>query len=380
MRIFSAERDNTACNHYRILSPLSTIQDQELAEVRIVKESQLGDNDAVNLALGSDILVFQRPATEAWFKFLKTMRKHGKIVVSDYDDDPFNTSPLNPFYQYVGVEEYEWQWPDGTKEMLWSEGMVSQSGNKIFNIERNINHRDMFRLNFKKSDMVTCTTDLLRAEFLKINPVVEVLPNCVNLDFFPDKPEMVKREFRIGWQGGASHYEDLYMIKDVVADVLKHSEDIKFVYFGDMRFQGLFKDSPQNQIEWNPWVGHSTYPYKLALLNLDLGLCPLADNIFNRNKSAIKWMEYSLFDIATVASKIPPYSPVISSGDDGLLVGEDKKEWVDAILSLYGNEQKRISMANKARENVVANHNIETKAHLWVEAYERLLKPELAGV
>lgn len=380
MKIFGVERDITACNHYRILSPLSKISELGLADVRLIKESELGDNDAINLALGSDVLVFQRPATESWFKFIKTMRKHGKIVVSDYDDDPFNTSPLNPFYQYVGVEEYEWQWPDGTREMLWSEGMISARGNKIFNIERNINHRDMFRLNFKKSDLVTCTTEQLRSEFIKINPNVAVLPNAVNVDFFPIKPEMVKREFRIGWQGGASHYEDLYMIKDAIAEVLHKHDNIKFIYFGDMRFQGLFDSSPQDQIEWHPWVAHSTYPYKLALMNLDVGLCPLVDNQFNRNKSAIKWMEYSLFNIATVASNIPPYKGVLTNNQDSLLVEESKEAWVDAILSLYSNKSQMNRLASNAEANVRANHNIETKAHLWVDAYSKLLKPELAGV
>lgn len=378
MRIFGIERDNLACNHYRILSPLSKIHELGLAEVRLVKESEIANESVINLAMTSDVLVFQRPATEAWFRFIKTMRKNGKIVVSDYDDDPFNTSPLNPFYQYVGVEEFEWQWSDGTKEMLWSENMVSAGGYKIFNIERNINHRDMFRLNFKKSDMVTCTTDILRQEFLKLNPNVVVLPNLINKNFFPEKPDFNKKEFRIGWQGGASHYEDLYMIKDVVKEVLTKHSDIKFCYFGDMRFTGLFKDSPQDQIEWHPWVNHNTYPYKLALMNLDVGLCPLVDNVFNRNKSAIKWMEYSMFDIATVASDIPPYSPVITNGQDGLLVKDDA--WVDAIFDLYSNSEKRKKIARNAYENVMANHNIETKAHLWVDAYQKLMKPEPVGV
>lgn len=348
-----------------------------MAEVAIIQESDLGSEKALNLALWSDVIVFQRPATEAWFNFIKVCRKNGKMIISDYDDDPFNTSPLNPYYQYIGTEEYGIQFEDGTKEMLWSEGMVSPSGQKIFNIERNINHRDMFHLNFKKSDMVTCTTEILRQSFLSINPNVTVLPNLIDFSFFPEVPKFNKEEVRIGWQGGASHYEDLYLIKDVMADVLSKNPNVKFIYFGDIRFKGLFSNCNQNQIEWHPWVSHNAYPYKLALLNLDIALCPLVDNVFNRNKSAIKWMEYSAMKFMTIASAIPPYSEVISQGNTGLLVDEQKSSWVEAIEHMIHHKDIRTKLANNAYEDVKLNHNIETKANLWHDAYDKLIRQEV---
>lgn len=375
MRILGIERDNTACSYYRVLQPLVKIDEQKLAEVFILKESQMAEPEAIQMALWADIIMFQRPATEAWFNFIKTCRKAGKIIVSDYDDDPFRTSPLNPFYQYTGTEEVEWTWPDGTKEMLWSESMVSQNGRKIFDIERNINHRDMFRLNFKKSDLITCTTEELRQDFLQINPNVTVLPNLVTPEFFPMNLDMVKRDVRLGWQGGASHYEDLYFLKDILKEVLTKNKNTKFVYFGDMRFTGLFKDCPQNQIEWHSWVNHSTYPYKLATLNIDIGLCPLVDNEFNRKKSAIKWMEYSLMNMATVASDIPPYSPVIESGRTGILCKE-QSDWVLTLNELIKDKTKREILSSQAKDCVLENHNINTKAHLWVEAYDAILRPK----
>lgn len=375
MRILAIERDELACNFYRILQPLSVVDEQGLAEVAFHKECNLGDDASVNKALWADLIVFQRPATEAWFSFIKTCRKYGKFVVSDYDDDPFNTSPLNPYYQYVGTEEVEWVWEDGTREMLWSEDMVSPTGQKIFNIERNINHRDMFRLNFKKSDLVTCTTEELRQEFLKVNPNVAVLPNLIDFRFFPQNVEMVKKEIRIGWQGGASHYEDLFMVHKHVINILKKHKNVKFVFFGDMRFQGLFKDAPQNQIEWHPWVKHNAYPFQLALLNLDIGLCPVVDNQFNRNKSAIKWMEYSTMKFMTIASNIPPYSKVITDKETGLLVGDDG--WFDALDQAVQDKNLRNKLALQAHDEVKTNHNAQTKAHLWVEAYDKILKGNL---
>lgn len=375
MRILGIERDDSACNFYRILSPLNNILDQNLADVAIIHQRDIAGDRAIQLALDADIILFQRPANEEWLHFIKTCRKYGKHIVSDYDDDPFNTSPLNPFYQYVGTEPVEYTWADGTKEMLWSEDMVNGRGEKIFKIERNIAFRDLFKLNFKKSDLVTCTTSILQAEFKKITPNVAVLPNLIDPNFWPTIPDFNKREVRIGWQGGFSHYEDLYDIVPVIKDTLNKHENVKFVYFGDQRFRNLFKDCDQNKIEWQDWVHHETYPYKMTLLNLDIGICPLADNQFNWTKSAIKWMEYSMLGCATIASNIEPYSPVIKNGETGFLVS-DNKEWGLALDALIENAPQRKKMAKRAFMDVMENHNIQNKANLWIKAYEEMLRPK----
>lgn len=377
MRVMAIERDQTACNYYRILNPLHHADEKGLSEIYFVQERQLGEESAVNLMMSSDVIVFSRPSTDTWFKFIKTCRKLGKVVVTDYDDDPFNTSPMNPYYQYVGIEPVLYKWADGTEEWLWSEEMVSPTGKRIFDIEANIHYRDMFRLSFKKSDLVTCTTDILKEEFLKINSNVSVLPNCIDPKFFPTEQEFVKKEIRIGWQGGASHYEDLYMVRPAIVKILKKHKNVKFVYFGDFRFMGLFKDAPQEQIEYHSWVQHHAYPYKLGTMNMDIGLCPLVDNQFNRNKSAIKHFEYANMGMATIASDMPPYSPVIVNNETGILVSEDDGAWFDAMDSLIMDKSKMTNMAKQAKDDVILNHNIESKSHLWIEAYQRAMKGEL---
>lgn len=375
MKIMGIERDDSACNFYRVYSPLKAIMDQNLADVALIHQRDVGSDRALQLALSADIIVFQRPANEEWLNFIKICRKHGKHIVADYDDDPFNTSPLNPFYQYIGTEPVEYQWPDGTKEMLWSEEMVNGAGSKIFSIERNIAFRDMFRLNFKKSSLVTCTTNILKNEFLKITPNVAVLPNLITPQFWPTVPPFQKHEVRIGWQGGFSHYEDLYEIAPVISNILNKHSNVKFVYFGDQRFRNLFKDCDQSKLEWQDWVSHETYPYKMTLLNLDIGICPLANNHFNWTKSAIKWMEYSMIGATTVASNIEPYAPIIKNGETGYLCN-DNKEWEETLDMLIVDKSKRLLTAKRAFMDVMENHNMNKKAKLWVDAYEEILRPK----
>ena len=98
------------------------------------------------------------------------------------------------------------------------------------------------------------------------------------------------------------------------------------------------------------WVANNIYPYKLATLNADIGLCPIADNMFNSNKSAIKWMEYSVMGLATIASDLAPYNKVIQNGKDGLLVNEHS--WFDAMERLIKDTELRKTLAKNAYDKV----------------------------
>lgn len=369
MRILGIERDNRACNYYRIFNPLKHIEEQGLADVVLLPYGEpLDGEDAINKVFETDIILLPRPSSEEWFKFVKAARKAGKIIVADYDDDPFNCSPFNPYYRWIGIQE--WQHPE--YGWVWKDQMRDGNGEEWFNIEKNINRRDMLRAAFKRADMVSTTTPVLQDTFKKINPNTVVLPNLIDLDYYP-RPEMVKRKVRIGWQGGVSHYEDLHFIKDVIVEVSKR-DDVELVYFGDYRLAQLLRGSRNVQIE--SWVEHGTYPYKLALMNLDIGICPLVDNTFNRNKSPIKYFEYSAVGAATIASDIPPYTSVINSGKDGLLVPNNHKDWLEALNTLIQDKSRRQNMAKAAYENVFENYTIQKGAHLWVDAYKELIEKE----
>ena len=89
-------------------------------------------------------------------------------------------------------------------------------------------------------------------------------------------------------------------------------------------------------------------------------------------------MEYSIVCAATIASDNTPYSPVIKHGETGLLVKDN--QWVEAMDMLIKDVKKRRQLAIKAYEDIYENHNADKKAHLWVEAYDKILKKELAEV
>lgn len=371
MRIIGIERDQSACNNYRIVQPLYKLRQHGLADTLTIGEWELHTPDSFKKVMESDIVLFQRPMNVDWFKFIKMAQEAGKIIVVDYDDDPFNTNPFNPYYKWIGVKEWSYEWPDGTVDNLWTD---KENG---FDIERNIIRQDMFRASFKRADLVTTTTDNLAGVFKQFNDNTIVLPNVID-PYYLNRFNMAKSEdeIRIGYQGGVSHYEDIYMVKDALVEVLKKYRNTKFIYFGDFRFKGLFKDIPQSRIEHHSWVQFIAYFYKLPLMNIDIGLCPLVDNEFNRNKSSIKYLDYAATGSATVAQDIPPYKGVIKNGETGFLANT-KEEWVEALSKLIENKKLRNDIQDNAYKDVMANHNVDKEIHRWKDVYEKLLNQKV---
>lgn len=371
MRILGLERDERACNYYRVFLPLATIKEQGLADCSLIQfGDDIGSEESYRKVLESDVVLIPRPQSEEWLQFVNAVRRAGKVVIADYDDDPFDVSPYNPYYRFSGLKEYEVTWPDGYKETLWKDGMPGPNGENFFNIEANLQRRTMCKASFGKADIVTCTVPDLKTVFSPINRNTEILPNFVDPRLYPTCELVGNKKVRIGWQGGVSHFEDLEMLLPII-NRFSQDVDIDFRFFGDRRlakmFEGVRGFCHENFTDIN------VYPWKLKLLNFDIGLAPLVDNHFNRCKSAIKYFEYSMVGVPTIASNIPPYSDVITDCHDGMLVNTPA-EWQEALLRLSSDKDFRKKLAKNAYENVYENYNINKKAHLWVDAYTKALK------
>src|SRR3990167_7049025 len=101
--------------------------------------------------LNSDVVVFHRPNDDRALAVAEMLRKQGKKIVMDNDDT------------YKGF--------DLTK--------LGKLADKFGQVEAGADNFVKFAV------MITCSTEYLRQEYLKLNPNVVVLPNCVDPDDWP---------------------------------------------------------------------------------------------------------------------------------------------------------------------------------------------------
>jgi Glycosyl transferases group 1 len=119
---------------------------------------------------------------------------------------------------------------------------------------------------------------------------------------------------------------------------------------------------------------YESFARALQTTPMDVAVVSLEDNLFNRCKSNIKWLEYSACGIAGVYSDLPPYNNCIRHGQTGLLVGNRVQDWFQAIDTLVTNASLRRATAQHARQEVLADYTLASpRVQLYAEAYHNIL-------
>jgi glycosyltransferase involved in cell wall biosynthesis len=101
-----------------------------------------------------------------------------------------------------------------------------------------------------------------------------------------------------------------------------------------------------------------------------IGLAPVLDEPFNRARSELHWLEYTLAGAATIASRTSEPGPydAIRDGSDGLLASSPG-QWLDALMRLASSSALREELVGRALERVLADYTVERRADEWADAY-----------
>lgn len=215
------------------------------------------------------------------------------------------------------------------------------------------------------ADLVTCTVPYLQTQLSKLNKNVVVLPNYLDMKRW-DLPNYTNdsSEVRIGWAGSATHVNDLKLIVEPLKQIMKEHPEVKLIIMGDQRIADLFKGY---NVETILGVAFEAYPARLHGLRLDIGIAPLLTNAFNRGKSNIKFLEYSICSVPSVVS------PIAYKDSATGYICESPAEWYGSLKNLVINKKEREEMGKDAYTYVKENYDLEQKITLWEKAYKALL-------
>lgn len=364
LNIFVAsESERHYATTLRIVRPLEVLKRQGLVEYAV------HSFDPKNAALFSnmenaDLIFAGNNANEVWNHFYRLFIASGKAVVMDMDDNPWDIHPFNHAYGTMGTQEVEVTVRGGGRRPLWRHGFDA--------FDVNLNRRNAMAIDecVNLVDAMTTTTDRLARKFAEKARRVFVLPNTVDLSLW--RPfRLPVPGFRIGYQLSQSHKGDLDVMGPDVGEFCRRHPDVTLVTMGHRAVEWKAW-IPEGQHEHHGWVDTDAYPAKMQTLGLDLGLAPLADNRFNRCKSAVKWTEYGAMQVPTLASAVPPYSDVVRDGEDGWLVPDGK--WLDTLERLYADRKEIQRVGWNVRERVEREFDVEKEAHLWLDCFKSVLE------
>ena len=262
-----------------------------------------------------DVVVFQIDHSPGAYQFAKALKDAGKKIVYELDDAFDCLEPWHPSYASFGEPA------------------------------RQQAIRNMMGL----ADAVQVSTSWLASRYSEHSRKIHVVPNMIELSAWPSAPKLRKDGiFKILWAGSASHAGDLREVLPALVQFAKVHPDAKVVFFGQE-----LKDAeiPHGQLENIPWCEFEDYPFRLAEVDADVSIAPLADIRFNLGKSNLRILQMWATGYPVIASSVGPYAETVEHGLNGLLC-VTTQDWIDAFELLYKDRDRSAKLAANGLESV----------------------------
>ena len=281
----------------------------------------------------ADVVVVSRLHSKQHIDTIASLKKMGKAVIYDLDDDLFDISPDNP-----AIIAYTTERLDNTKIMM-----------------------DLVDV------LVTTNHYLADALAEKTETKIVIIPNGIDLPSYQPRINKSRDGFkRVLWMGSQSHDSDIAIMAGAIERLFVTDKKFKMVLVGSLPscIDRVFKRHP-HRCEFNNFIKPvEEYVNFTTRLIADVGLCPLVDSHFNRSKSCLKFLEYTAMSLPVVASRVRPYSETIISGQSGI-IAETTDDFYDGMVRLLGSNRTGKGMVSKAREYVRKNHNLSDIGSKW---------------
>ena len=178
---------------------------------------------------------------------------------------------------------------------------------------------------------------------------------------------LVRREGKMFWCGN-THKSDFSHYLGNAIRKLKEKYDFDFYTFG------YCPPSYKSFAIHTEWSSIDDFMKTLISLNLDIGIIVAANNDFNKCKSNLKYIEYSLAKVVSVADNVYPYATTIDHEKDGFLIKKPKTDWYIYLEELILNEQKRLEIIDVANKKVKQQFTFEENGDLILRKYEELFE------
>lgn len=233
----------------------------------------------------------------------------------------------------------------------------------------------------QEANHMTVTMDTLgkyyKDNLPDVTPEYTVLPNSLDFQVFPASSYTPSEDIlRIGWMGGASHFEDLQVVTEALKELQKkYKEKLEIHIIG---WDGRL-DVGDTVIDALDNLGRLQTPFKsipeyyktLVNSKLDLIFIPLAENDFNLyGKSPLKFLEGSAAKIPCVLSKSPVFSFV--KHKETAYITEDPLDWFTAIDEMLTDKDLRVFLSENAYRYTKDNFDIVKHVNKWATLYRKI--------
>lgn len=320
-------KPTAACNDVRILEPNDFIGSQPGV---IVHNEVSVLNQEIHKSFKNKVFIYQRPILryQSNMQALRWLVRNNYLVIIEFDDHPE-------------------RWPE---------------------IEQNK------YLNYRGVHAVQTSTEPLADFFRQFNPEVAIFPNQLaqlprkRLRDSSDNSGKITVFF-----GALNRKDDWAPIMPAINEVIAlHKDKLHFEVIFDREFFDALATEDKN------FTGLCEYPvYQRLLGGADISLMPLADTMFNRMKSDLKFIEAAGHGAVALASDVL-YPATLRDGETGVIF-TSAEDFKHKFISLINDNEMRHNIADNAYEYVYRERLLSQHYMKRLEWYQSLLArlPEL---
>ncbi len=168
----------------------------------------------------------------------------------------------------------------------------------------------------------------------------------------------------IGWVGRWSSSFYLESLVNVFERIYRNFAKVIFKFVGAAPF-----DYPSHlPIEFIPWRLETEIE---DLIPFDIGIMPLADDIYAKGKCGFKLLQYMALGIPSIASPVGVNQEIITDGENGFLATSEN-EWFEKLSLLISNKKRRKMVGIAARETVEERYSLNNALPLLITIFHEL--------
>lgn len=269
--------------------------------------------------MGVDGIFLQRAFTPEQVQIAHLAKQYKKPVWSEWDDDLFCVPKDNP-----------------------TNGVYSQAGAKQ-NVESCA----------RMSNLITVTTEALKAKWMAFNEHVHVVPNAIDFDLITPMATDIPRNPLIVWRGSHTHVRDIQEHTEAILWAHEQFPQLSWCFFGYDPWWITEKMDPK-RVRCVPFdASYPGYMGNLMKMRGAIQIVPLHDSEFNRAKSNISYLE------GTVAGSVVLTPDWDEWKNTGAIHYNGKDGFKSKLMELCGTPAEELAK--------IANTNLE-----WVKKYRNL--------
>jgi glycosyltransferase involved in cell wall biosynthesis len=148
------------------------------------------------------------------------------------------------------------------------------------------------------------------------------------------------------YHGTASHGGEIRWLRPVVEAALAQEPRLRFEIVGGADVFRLYRDLPGiRAVHPMQWPAYRSF---LTASVRHIGLAPLLESPFNRARSFTRFLDITRAGAAGIYSAGSACADMVEDGVDGVVVPLREEAWVDAIVALARDPERRERLAREA--------------------------------